>query len=101
MCRELIEGASFHENDYWVSCSSSSFTIVLVLGLLGVLLVPIGIPLAFYLKMRMEVKKLGGVPNENTSGGAKLVADDAEDASDQFAFLCQVRAVCYKWSYCS
>jgi hypothetical protein len=88
MCREL-SGSSFHESDYWVSCDSSSFATVLVVGSLGILLVPIGIPLAFYLKMRTKVQQLGGEPNENAAGGAKLVADDADDGSDQFAFLCQ------------
>jgi hypothetical protein len=88
MCREL-SGASFHESDYWVSCTSSSFATVSVFGLIGVLLVPIGIPLTFYLKMRAKVQELGGQPNESEAGGAKLVADDADDGSDHFAFLCQ------------
>ena len=88
MCREL-NGAAFHESDYWVSCDSSTFTTVLVFGVFGVLLVPIGIPLAFYLKMRSTVQELGGEANESATGGAKLVADDQDDASDRFAFLCQ------------
>ena len=61
---------------------------MLALGAVGVLLVPIGIPLAFYLKMRTKVQQLGGQPNESAIGGAKLVADDSDDESDQFAFLC-------------
>jgi hypothetical protein len=87
MCREL-SGASFHESDYWVSCESSSFSTLLVIAALGVLMVPFGVPLVFYLKMCAAVQELDGA-NENAAGGAKLVSDDMDDQSDRFAFVCQ------------
>jgi hypothetical protein len=88
MCRELGD-SRYHESDYWVSCDSSSFSLVMVLAVFGVLAVPLGLPLLFFLRMRRKVQDLGGQPNENAAGGAKLAASDAEDQSDQFAFLVQ------------
>ena len=88
MCREL-GGSTYHESDYYVSCDSSSFGLLMAFAVLGVLAVPLGIPLLFFLRMRRKVQDLGGEPNETAAGGAKLVADDADDESDQFAFLVQ------------
>lgn len=52
-------------------------------------MVPIGIPLGFYFKMRTRVIELGGEANYNAAGGSKLVPDDADDETDQFSFLVQ------------
>ena len=87
MCRQL-NGVSFQESDYWVSCDTPEFSTLLVFSTLGVLLVPLGIPLGFYLKMRVKVQELDGA-NETAAGGAKLVPEEVDDQSDQFAFLCQ------------
>jgi hypothetical protein len=86
MCRELGT-ESFHEDDYYVSCQSSSFHTATVLGVVGVLAIPVGVPLVFYLRMRAKVQELGGLANENEAGGAKLVADDVDDGADHYAFL--------------
>lgn len=71
-----------------MSCNTSTFNVLLFFGFLGVLLVPVGVPLLFFLEMRTRVQRLGGA-NETEAGGAKLVDDDADDQSDEFAFLCQ------------
>ena len=48
---------------------------VKLLAALGVLAVPFGVPLVFYLNMRAAVQESDGA-NENAAGGAKLVSDD-------------------------
>eukprot|EP01043_Picozoa_sp_COSAG02_P007055 COSAG02_NODE_207_length_29119_cov_41.071365_20_plen_248_part_00 len=81
-------GASFHEDDYTIDCSSSSFVWVESLAVFGVVLVPIGVPAAFtYFMLRAKQQLPDGIVNQTDLGGAKLSPDETEDAADTYGFL--------------
>eukprot|EP01052_Picozoa_sp_SAG31_P008932 SAG31_NODE_459_length_15396_cov_5.092502_10_plen_431_part_00 len=85
-CRQL--GTDwYHEEDYTVDCTSSDFVVAASVGAIAVLVVPVGVPVLLYVKMRSQITALGGSVGMNSKGGAKLVADDVEDDADPLAFL--------------
>jgi hypothetical protein len=84
-CRTLGED-SFHEEDYSVDCSSSTFFFTGILTLIMILCVPVGVPLGFLYAMNQQKADLGEV-NTTTLGGAKLIEADADDEDDGYAFL--------------
>eukprot|EP01045_Picozoa_sp_COSAG04_P049593 COSAG04_NODE_19629_length_411_cov_1.490385_1_plen_121_part_01 len=85
-CHQFGE-ESFHEDDYTIDCSTNSFVITVAFAVFVILLVPIGVPVVFLLLMLRAKQSIGGVVNETALGGAKLVADDADDESDTYGFL--------------
>jgi hypothetical protein len=84
-CRSLGD-ESFHEEDFDINCGSGSFLGVTALSMLGIMLVPVGVPTAFYMFMRRKITSLGGV-STTTIGGAKLVAEGEPDEADHYGFL--------------
>eukprot|EP01045_Picozoa_sp_COSAG04_P009418 COSAG04_NODE_543_length_12846_cov_7.281556_3_plen_1215_part_00 len=79
--------AGFHEDDYTIDCSTTKFMLTVVFAVLVIILIPIGVPAIFTMLMLRAKRSLGGVVNETALGGAKLVADDADDESDTYGFL--------------
>ena len=55
--------------------------------MLGIIIVPVGVPAAFTFFMLRAKQRLGGVVNQTDFGGAKLSPDDTEDSSDTYGFL--------------
>lgn len=86
MCKYFGE-ASFHEDDYTIDCSTSHFVLTKIMAVLGIILVPVGVPGAFLFYMLRAKQKLGGVVNHTYLGGAKLSPDDTEDDADTYSFL--------------
>eukprot|EP01045_Picozoa_sp_COSAG04_P005864 COSAG04_NODE_279_length_18210_cov_5.657225_1_plen_1569_part_10 len=77
----------FHEDDYTIDCGTAKFTLTVAFAALVIILIPIGVPAIFLMLMLRKKESLGGVVNETALGGAKLVADDADDESDTYGFL--------------
>jgi hypothetical protein len=84
-CRSFGED-SFHEEDYSVDCSSSTFSFMGFITIVLIVLVPVGVPLGFLWAMRSKKTALGGV-NTNDLGGSKLNEPDADDDDDDYSFL--------------
>eukprot|EP01043_Picozoa_sp_COSAG02_P025727 COSAG02_NODE_1456_length_12512_cov_17.368082_2_plen_232_part_00 len=82
------EPYSYHQDDYTIDCNASEYAIGQVLALVGIVLVPIGVPAYFFVQMRRQEQAIGGV-KQNALGGAKLVSDDSSDEDDRFGFLCR------------
>ena len=87
-CRQL-GSSSFHEEDYDIVCDDGTFEATKLFVAVGIIALPIGIPLSFWAAMRKKVQILGGQANTNADGGAKLVPDEHEDDSDNYSFLVQ------------
>lgn len=84
-CRSFGED-SFHEEDYSVDCSSSTFMVVGFATLVLIGCIPIGVPFGFLWAMKKKSVDLGGV-NTTALGGAKLNELDADDDDDDYSFL--------------
>lgn len=79
--------SSFHEEDYRIDCSTTNFKLVSAFAVFMIVLIPFGVPALFMYFMLRAKQRLGGTVNETRLGGAKLVADDADDESDEYGFL--------------
>eukprot|EP01045_Picozoa_sp_COSAG04_P012707 COSAG04_NODE_866_length_9767_cov_2.846400_1_plen_2137_part_00 len=84
MCRELGD-RYFHEDDYNVECVGE-FLGVVSFSFVMIALVPVGVPLVFFLKMKSAKDAIGGA-RMTALGGAKLSGDDVKDEDDQYGFL--------------
>lgn len=78
----------YHQDDYTIDCNASEYAIGQVLALVGIALVPIGVPAYFFIQMRRQEQTIGGV-KQTALGGAKLAPDDVDDEDDRFGFLCR------------
>eukprot|EP01045_Picozoa_sp_COSAG04_P002347 COSAG04_NODE_85_length_27560_cov_8.621245_6_plen_838_part_00 len=85
-CHEFGE-ESFHEDDYTIDCNSNKFTLTAAFALFVIILIPIGVPVAFLFLMLRAKRSIGGVVNTTAEGGAKLVPVDDDDESDAYGFL--------------
>eukprot|EP01045_Picozoa_sp_COSAG04_P002616 COSAG04_NODE_97_length_26459_cov_6.507246_4_plen_1426_part_00 len=79
--------AGFHEDDFTIDCTTTKFALTVALSAFVILLIPIGVPVVFLILMRRAKQANGGTVNATALGGAKLVADDADDESDTYGFL--------------
>eukprot|EP01046_Picozoa_sp_COSAG06_P042537 COSAG06_NODE_5434_length_3483_cov_4.532801_1_plen_104_part_10 len=84
---EKFGDEAFHEDDYSIDCNTSTFMWTQAVAVLGVILVPIGVPAAFTFYMLRAKQRLSGVVNQTALGGAKLSSDDINDDSDTYGFL--------------
>jgi hypothetical protein len=106
MCITIGEQAdgepyAYHQDDYTIDCDASQYAIGQVLALVGILLVPIGVPAYFYIQMRRQEQAIGGV-KQTALGGAKLAPEEAEDSDDRFGFLCRdMKPPYYYWEIVS
>jgi hypothetical protein len=87
-CRSLGPH-EWHEDDFTVDCDGSTFIMVVVAAIIGILLVPIGVPLAFFVQMHRAKAAMDGQVFETALGGAKLCGEDAPDEDDKWKFLIQ------------
>jgi hypothetical protein len=83
-CR-IIGETEYHEEDYSIECVGSFWTLVFM-SVGGICLVPVGVPLVLWIKMKAAKDSLGGA-QVSALGGAKLSADNVKDEDDHFGFL--------------
>jgi hypothetical protein len=83
-CR-IIGETEYHEEDYSIECVGSFWTLVFM-SVGGICLVPVGVPLVLWIKMKAATDSLGGA-QVSALGGAKLSADNVKDEDDHFGFL--------------
>jgi hypothetical protein len=68
-------------------CSSGEFYTAVTVALIFIVLIPLGVPIAFLFFMNKRRTELGGSVNANAFGGAKLVSDDTPDDADPYSYL--------------
>ena len=79
--------SAFHEDDYTIDCGTTKFQATVAFALFVIILIPIGVPVAFLFLMLRAKRSIGGVVNTTAEGGAKLVPADDDDESDAYGFL--------------
>ena len=84
-CRTLGD-ESFHEEDYNINCSSTSYHLLLGISIFLIFLIPVGVPGLFMYYMKRAKDSLGYV-NTTDMGGAKLSPDAVIDDDDRYGFL--------------
>ncbi len=83
-CREIGD-TEYHEEDFAVECVGPFWGIV-SMAVIGILVVPVGVPLVLFIKMKKAKDKLGGAQTSEF-GGAKLSGKDVQDEDDTYGFL--------------
>eukprot|EP01043_Picozoa_sp_COSAG02_P027509 COSAG02_NODE_1628_length_11586_cov_3.954644_1_plen_316_part_10 len=83
-CRDVGD-TQYHEEDFSVECAGSFWGIV-SLSVVGIVLVPVGVPLVLFMKMKKAKDQLGGA-QVSELGGAKLSGKDVQDEDDTYGFL--------------
>lgn len=79
----MLGDDSFHEEDYTIDCSSTTYHLVLAVSILLILLIPVGVPGLFLFYMKRAKDRLGYV-NTTDLGGAKLSSGDVFDEDDRY-----------------
>ena len=96
---EDLGSDSFHEEDFTVDCTSSSFLLTVSLSIVLIFVIPIGVPAVFLVMMwRAKSNLAGGRVNSTLLGGAKLCSAEQDDEEDKFGFL--VRDLKPEYWYC-
>ena len=71
----------------------------MTLAIVMIFMIPIGVPLVFFMLMMKAKSQLpNSQPNTTVLGGAKLCVADLNDDQDQYGFLCRDLKPAY-WYY--